>query len=111
MRFDAWSGAPMRTDVDASMAEAQQASGQAIKQPTVEDALGLMIELRRQQERDAAFGKYRWRGDLARSRKSGRGVIVVNGVFGRPSRRPHCAAHGPHQGQLRCRRPAEGATA
>lgn len=101
----------MRTDIDASMAEAQEACGQAIKQPTVEDALGLMIELRRQQERNAAFGKYRWRGDLARSRKGGRGVIVVNGVFGRLSRRPRCASYWPHQGQLRCWRPAEGATA
>jgi hypothetical protein len=33
-----------------------------------------MIRLRRQQEAGAAFGKYRWRGNLARSRK-GRGVI------------------------------------
>ena len=100
----------MRTDIDASVAEAQEASGQAIKQPTAEDATGLMIELRRQ-ERDAAFGKYRWRGDLARSRKGGRGVIVVDSVFGRLSRRPHCTAYWPPQGQLRCWRPAGGATA
>jgi hypothetical protein len=101
----------MRTDIDASVARAQQASGQAIKQPTVEDAPGLMIELRRQQERDAAFGNYRWRGELARSRKGGRGVIVVDSAFGRRSRRPHCASYWPHQRQLRCWRPAEGATA
>lgn len=29
----------------------------------------MMIKLRRQQEVGAAFGKYRWRGNLARSRK------------------------------------------
>jgi hypothetical protein len=28
-----------------------------------------MIRLRRQHEVDAAFGKYRWRGQLAQSRK------------------------------------------
>jgi hypothetical protein len=33
----------------------------------------LMVRLRRQREVGAAFGKYRWRGDLAESRK-GRGV-------------------------------------
>jgi hypothetical protein len=32
-----------------------------------------MIKLRRQQEVGEAFGKYRWRNDLARSRK-GRGA-------------------------------------
>ena len=45
---------------------------QATKKQTVEQALRLMIRLRRQQEVGAAFGKYRWRGNLARSRK-GRG--------------------------------------
>jgi Arc/MetJ family transcription regulator len=66
----------MRTNIeidDALMAEAQKVSGQTTKKQTVEQALRLMIKLRRQQEVDAAFGKYRWRGDLARSRK-GRGV-------------------------------------
>jgi len=29
-----------------------------------------MIRLRRQQEVGAAFGKYRWRGNLARSRNA-----------------------------------------
>ena len=55
------------------MAEAQKASGYATKKQTVEQALRLMIRLRRQQEVDLAFGKYRWRGSLARSRK-GRGT-------------------------------------
>ena len=66
----------MRTNIeidDALMAEAQKASGHATKKQTVEAALRLMIRLRRQQEVGAVFGKYRWRGDLASSRK-GRGT-------------------------------------
>jgi Arc/MetJ family transcription regulator len=56
---------------DALMTEAQKASGQTKKQ-TVEQALRLLVRLRRQEEVGAAFGKYRWRGDLVQSRK-GRG--------------------------------------
>ena len=66
----------MRTNIDIDdvlMAEAQKASGHATKKQTVEEALRLMIRLRRQQEVDSAFGKYRWRGNLARIRK-GRGT-------------------------------------
>jgi len=66
----------MRTNIeidDTLMAEAQKASGHATKKQTVEQALLLMIKLRQQQEVDAAFGKYRWRGNLARSRR-GRGA-------------------------------------
>jgi Arc/MetJ family transcription regulator len=66
----------MRTNIeidDALMAEAQKASGHATKKQTVEQALRLMIRLRRQQDVGRAFGKFRWRGDLARSRK-GRGT-------------------------------------
>jgi Arc/MetJ family transcription regulator len=66
----------MRTNIeidDALMAEAQKASGQATKKQTVEEALRLMIRLRRQGQVASAFGKYRWRGNLARSRK-GRGA-------------------------------------
>jgi Arc/MetJ family transcription regulator len=65
----------MRTNIeidDTLMAEAQRASGHTTKKQTVEQALRLMIKLRRQHEADLAFGKYRWRGNLARSRK-GRG--------------------------------------
>jgi Arc/MetJ family transcription regulator len=65
----------MRTNIDIDdklMAEAQKASGTTKKQ-TVEQALRLMVKLRRQQEVGVAFGKYRWHGDLARSRK-GRGA-------------------------------------
>jgi Arc/MetJ family transcription regulator len=64
----------MRTNIgidDVLMAQAQNASGCATKKQTVEQALRLMIKLQR--EVDAAFGKYRWRGNLGRSRK-GRGV-------------------------------------
>ena len=58
---------------DGLLAEAQRASGQPTKKQTVEQALRLMIRLRRQQEVGSAFGKYRWHGNLARSRK-GRGT-------------------------------------
>ena len=63
----------MRTTIEIDgllMAEAQKASGHATKKQTVEQALRLMIRLRRQQEVDAAFGKYRWRGNFARSRQA-----------------------------------------
>jgi hypothetical protein len=38
-----------------------------------------MVRLRRQREVDGAFGKYRWRGNLTRSRKGRERVIVVDG--------------------------------
>jgi Arc/MetJ family transcription regulator len=50
--------------------EAQKACGEATKKKTVEQALRLMIRLQRQQQVDAAFGKYRWEGNLSRSRKA-----------------------------------------
>jgi len=70
------SDANMRTNIeidDALMAEAQKVSGYATKKQTVEEALRLMVRLRRQGEFRSAFGKYRWRGNLAESRK-GRGA-------------------------------------
>ena len=66
----------MRTNIeidDGLMREAQKIAGHATKKQTVEQALRLMIRLRRQREVEAAFGKYRWRGNLARSR-TGRGA-------------------------------------
>ena len=66
----------MRTNIDIDddlMAEAQKASGETTKRQTVEQALRLMIALKRQQEVDRAFGKYPWRGSLARSRRGRRG--------------------------------------
>jgi Arc/MetJ family transcription regulator len=65
-------GSPMRTTIeidDALMAEAQKACGQVTKKQTVEQALRLMIRLRRQQEVQDAFAEYRWRGNLGRARK------------------------------------------
>ena len=62
----------MRTNIDiddALMIEAQRASGHATKKATVEEALRLLVKLRRQKRADKAFGRYRWRGDLARSRR------------------------------------------
>ncbi len=66
----------MRTNIeidDQLMAEAQAASGHATKKQTVEEALRLLVRLRRQKDVDATFGKYRWKGNLARSRE-GRGA-------------------------------------
>ncbi len=66
----------MRTNIeidDTLMAEAQRACGYATKKQTVEQALRLMIKLRQQRDVGQAFGKYRWRGNLVRSRK-GRGT-------------------------------------
>jgi Arc/MetJ family transcription regulator len=62
----------VRTNIeidDALMEQAQKASGNRNKKQTVEQALRLMVRLRGQQEVDAAFGRYRWRGSLVRSRK------------------------------------------
>jgi Arc/MetJ family transcription regulator len=62
----------MRTNIDIDdrlMAAAQKASGHATKKQTVEEALRLMVRLRRQHDVGTAFGKFRWRGDLGRSRR------------------------------------------
>jgi Arc/MetJ family transcription regulator len=62
----------MRIDIevdDELMAAAKKVSGQPTKEATIEEALRLMVKLRRQEFVDAAFGKYRWRGDLGSSRK------------------------------------------
>jgi Arc/MetJ family transcription regulator len=51
----------VRTNIeidDSLMAEAQKASGLASKKQIVEQALRLLIQLHRQQEVNAAFGKY-----------------------------------------------------
>lgn len=62
----------MRINIDIDdklMAEAQKAFGLATKKQTIEEALRLLVRLRRQKEVSAAFGKYRWTGNLARSRE------------------------------------------
>lgn len=72
MKLYTYTGIAVRTNIDIDdtlMAAAQKVSG-TTKKRTVEEALRLMIRLRRQQEVGAAFGKYRWDGDLARSRKA-----------------------------------------
>ncbi len=66
----------MRTYIDIDdtlMAKAQKATGYRTKKQTVEEALRLLVRLRQQREVNAAFGKHRWRGNLARSRQ-GRGT-------------------------------------
>jgi Arc/MetJ family transcription regulator len=66
----------MRTNIDIDdglMAQARKACGRATKKQTVEQALRLLVRLQRQRDVSAAFGKYRWRGSLARRRR-GRGV-------------------------------------
>ena len=65
----------MRTIIeidDALMAEAQNACGSTTKRQTIEQALRLLIRLRRQSEAGDAFGKYRWRGSPAESRRGRR---------------------------------------
>ena len=51
---------------DDLVAEAQQLSGCSSKKATVEEALRLMVRLRRQREVDKAFGRYRWRAGNGR---------------------------------------------
>jgi Arc/MetJ family transcription regulator len=66
----------MRTNIDiddALLTEARRLSGHPTKKATVEEALRLLVKLRRQKDVDRAFGKYPWRGDLDRSR-TGRGA-------------------------------------
>jgi Arc/MetJ family transcription regulator len=66
----------MRTNIeidDALLNEARKLSGQATKKATVEEALRLLVRLRRQEGVRKAFGKYPWRGDLNESRR-GRGT-------------------------------------
>lgn len=65
----------MRTNIDIDdvlLAEAQKASGQRTKKGTVEEALRLMVKLKRQEAVDKAYGAYPWRGDLDEMRKGRR---------------------------------------
>ena len=52
------------------MAEARKVSGQTSSKKVVEEALRLFIKMRQQRNMIGAFGKYRWSGDLARSRST-----------------------------------------
>jgi Arc/MetJ family transcription regulator len=61
----------MRTNIeidDQLMAEALELSGQKTKRAAVEEALRLMIKLKRQKEVAKLFGKLKWEGDLEQSR-------------------------------------------
>jgi Arc/MetJ family transcription regulator len=96
----------MRTNIeidDGLMAEAQKVSGQATKKQTVEEALRLMVRLRRQQKVGAAFGKFRWRGNLARSRKGrARGAGSVD------RSRQQCCSHLQKRKSRACRLALDG---
>jgi hypothetical protein len=52
------------------MPQTKRAMTQARKKMPVKQARRLVIKLRRQRKVTAAFGKYRWEGDLEQSRKS-----------------------------------------
>jgi Arc/MetJ family transcription regulator len=57
----------MRTNIeidDALMAEAQALSGAKSKRETVEEALQLLVRIRRQDAITDLQGLYRWEGDL-----------------------------------------------
>lgn len=61
----------MRTNIeidDRLMATALRVTGLPTKRATVEEALRVLIKLRRQQDVKRLFGKFRWTGDLAKSR-------------------------------------------
>jgi Arc/MetJ family transcription regulator len=61
----------VRTNIDIDdvlLQTARKLSGQKTKKATVDEALRLLVKLRRQKGVDEAFGKYPWRGDLDRSR-------------------------------------------
>ena len=58
---------------DALLAEARKLTGHTTTKGIVDEALRLLVRLRRQQEVDQVFGNYSWRGNLNRSRQ-GRGV-------------------------------------
>jgi Arc/MetJ family transcription regulator len=57
----------MRTNIeidDELMAEAQALSGAKSKRETVQEALQLLVQIRRQAEILKMEGRYRWTGDL-----------------------------------------------
>lgn len=68
----------MRTNIDIDdklMVEARKVSGLATRKQIVEQALRLMVKLRRQRDVANAFGKYPWHGDLARRRARRRAAL------------------------------------
>ena len=65
----------MRTNIeidDKLLREARKLSGRATKKATVEEALRLLVRLRRQGAVRGTFGRHPWRGNLDESRKGRR---------------------------------------
>ena len=63
----------MRTNIDINdklMAEALRASGKPTKRAVVEEALKLLVQLKRQEGIRSLRGKVQWDGDLEKSRAS-----------------------------------------
>ena len=63
----------MRTNIDIDeklMAEALRASGKPTKRAVVEEALALLVQLKRQEGIRKWRGKVAWEGDLEASRAS-----------------------------------------
>lgn len=61
----------MRTNIvidDQLMTEAMNASGHRTKRAVVEEALRLLIQLKRQEQILSLRGKLKWEGDLGASR-------------------------------------------
>jgi Arc/MetJ family transcription regulator len=66
------SGRAMRTNIvidERLIGEAMRLTGAGTKRQAVEDALRLVVRLKRQEGLRAARGKLRWRGDLERMRR------------------------------------------
>jgi Arc/MetJ family transcription regulator len=51
------------------MRRAMEVSGKTTKKAVVEDALRLVVQLKRQEEIRSLFGKVRWEGDLNEMRE------------------------------------------
>lgn len=63
----------MRTNIDiddALLSAAQKATGLKTKKATVEEGLRLLVRMKAQRDVADLFGKYKWEGDLERSRRS-----------------------------------------
>ena len=58
---------------DTLLVEAKKASGHMTTKATIDEALRLLVKMRRQTDVAKIFGSFPWRGDLAESRK-GRGT-------------------------------------
>ena len=61
----------MRTNIDIDdklMTQAMRASGKPTKRAVVEEALALLVQLKRQAGIRSLRGKVRWEGDLEKSR-------------------------------------------